>query len=115
MRGSLLALLVLLTLAGAAGAGTAQPRVLAIRFGPDLVVNPVTQDYLTSKLSRAADAHYDAAVILLDTPGGLSSSMKTIYTHELASKIPVIVYERSRVITPTGRVCSARAFPTQSS
>ena len=58
----------------------AQPRVLAIRFGPDLEVNPVTQDYLTDQLSRAARDGYDAAVILLDTPGGLSTSMKTIYT-----------------------------------
>ena len=31
----------------AAAAGTSKPRVLAIQFGPDLEVNPVTQDYLT--------------------------------------------------------------------
>ena len=103
MRGALVALLLGLTLTGAAAAATSQPRVLAIRFGPDLEVNPVTQDYLTSKLSRAADAHYDAAVILLDTPGGLSSSMKTIYTAELNAKLPVIVY-----VSPDGaRAASA--------
>ena len=64
---------------GGAGGANSKPRVLAITFGPDLEINPVTQNYLTSELSRAARKDYDAAVILLDTPGGLSSSMKTIY------------------------------------
>jgi membrane-bound serine protease (ClpP class) len=31
-------------------------------------------------------------VIVLDTPGGLSTSMRKIYQKELASPIPVIVY-----------------------
>jgi membrane-bound serine protease (ClpP class) len=110
MRGSILALLLLLLLAGSsAAAGNAQPRVLAIRFGPDLEVNPVTQDYLTSKLSHAAKAHYDATVILLDTPGGLSTSMKTIYTAELNAKLPVIVY-----VSPNGaRAASAGVWISQ--
>ena len=51
MRGVLVALAALI-LAGTAGAA-AQPRVLAIRFGPDLEINPVTQGYLTHELSRA--------------------------------------------------------------
>ena len=103
MRGSILALLLILLLAGSAAGGTAQPRVLAITFGPDLEVNPVTQDYLTGKLSHAAKSGYDAAVILLDTPGGLSSSMKTIYTAELNAKLPVIFY-----VSPDGaRAASA--------
>ena len=54
-----------LALAGAAGAAGSQPRVLAIRFGPDLDINPVTQSYFTSELARAARDHYDAAVIVL--------------------------------------------------
>src|SRR5690242_14789561 len=109
MRGSILALLLLFVLAGSAAAANAQPRVLAIRFGPDLEVNPVTQDYLTSKLSHAEKSGYDAAVILLDTPGGLSSSMKTIYTAELNAKLPVIVY-----VSPNGaRAASAGVWISQ--
>ena len=69
----------------------------------------VQQGYLTSELSHAADAGYDAAVILLDTPGGLSTSMKTIYTAELASRIPVIVY-----VSPEGaRAASAGVWVSQ--
>ncbi|HEY8407989.1 MAG TPA: nodulation protein NfeD [Gaiellaceae bacterium] len=109
MRGSILALLLLFVLAGSSAAASAQPRVLAIRFGPDLEVNPVTQDYLTSKLSHAEKSGYDAAVILLDTPGGLSSSMKTIYTAELNAKLPVIVY-----VSPDGaRAASAGVWISQ--
>ena len=47
----------------------ATPRVLAIHFGTD--VNPVTQDWLNHQLDRAASGGYAAAVIVLDTPGGL--------------------------------------------
>src|SRR5438874_12513444 len=107
MRGVLVALAALI-LAGTAGAA-AQPRVLAITFGPDLEINPVTQGYLTHQLSRAASDHYDAAVILLDTPGGLSTSMKTIYNAELNAKLPVIVY-----VSPNGaRAASAGVWVSQ--
>src|SRR5262249_2321197 len=86
-----------------AQASAAHPRVLAIRFGPDLEINPVTQDWFDSQLSRAAKDGYDAAVVELGTPGGLSSSMKNMYQHELSSKIPVIVY-----VSPEGaRAASA--------
>jgi membrane-bound serine protease (ClpP class) len=92
-----------LLLAGGSSSASGKPRVLAIRFGPDLEVNPVTQDYVTHQLSRAANDRYAAAVILLDTPGGLSTSMKTIYTAELNAKLPVIVY-----VSPDGaRAASA--------
>ena len=74
--------------------------MLAIRFS--LEINPVTQDYVNHQLDRAQKDHYDAAVILLDTPGGLSSSMEAIYKKELASKIPVIVY-----IAPKGAAAAS--------
>jgi membrane-bound serine protease (ClpP class) len=105
---ALLVALAALVLAGSAGAA-ARPRVLAIRFGPDLEINPVTQDYLTHELSRAASDHYDAAVILLDTPGGLSTSMKAIFNAELNAKLPVIVY-----VSPDGsRAASAGVWVAQ--
>jgi membrane-bound serine protease (ClpP class) len=105
---TLVALGLLVFVGGAAGANP-RPRVLAITFGPDLEINPVTQGYLTSELSRAANDHYDAAVILLDTPGGLSTSMKTIYQAELSSKVPVIVY-----VSPAGsRAASAGVWVSQ--
>ena len=76
----------------ASPAAAATPRVLAIHFAPDLEVNPVTQGWVNHELNRAKNGGYDAAVIVLDTPGGLSTSMRKIYQKELALSIPVIVY-----------------------
>ena len=77
------------------------PRVLAIHFTED--VNPVTQDWLNGQLSHAESHGYSAAVIVLDTPGGLEESMRKIVQKELALKIPVIVY-----VSPEGaRAASA--------
>jgi len=99
-------LAVALALSASAQAAS-RPRVLAIHFA--LEINPVTQDYVNHQLDRAQDGHYDAAVILLDTPGGLSTSMESIYKKELASKIPVIVY-----IAPKGAAAaSAGVFVAQ--
>ncbi len=64
--------------------------MLAIEFEND--VNPVTADWVISQLDRAERERFDAVVLLLDTPGGLSDSMRDIYKRELALKIPVIVY-----------------------
>jgi membrane-bound serine protease (ClpP class) len=87
----------------------AAPRVLVIHFGPDLEINPVTQDWVASQLGRADSGHYAAVVIELDTPGGLSTSMKKIYQRELAEKIPVIVY-----VAPAGaRAASAGVWLAQ--
>ena len=109
MKRALLVVLASLVFVGGAAGATSGPRVLAITFGPDLEINPVTQDYVTNQLTRAANDGYDAAVILLDTPGGLSTSMKTIYQAELASKIPVIVY-----VSPEGaRAASAGVWVAQ--
>jgi membrane-bound serine protease (ClpP class) len=103
--GSFVAAATVLALAGTAAA--AQPRVLAIHF--DTEVNPVTQDYLSHQLQRAADGHYAAAVIVLDTPGGLSDSMRKIVQKELSLPIPVIVY----VSPPGARAASAGVWITE--
>jgi len=83
------------------GAAAAPPRVLAIHFNTD--VNPVTQDWLNHELSDAQSHGYSAAVIVLDTPGGLEESMRKIVQRELSLRIPVIVY-----VSPNGaRAASA--------
>jgi membrane-bound serine protease (ClpP class) len=98
---SLVALMATLVLCATASATTSRPRVLAVKFEND--VNPVTQDYVNEQIDHANREGYDAVVILLDTPGGLATSMKKIYTKELASEVPVIVY----VAPPGARAASA--------
>ncbi len=75
-------LLAALAVAAFAAPGASASRVLAVHFGMD--VNPVTQDWLTSELDRAQNDGYDAAVIVLDTPGGLQESMRKIVQKELS-------------------------------
>jgi membrane-bound serine protease (ClpP class) len=93
----------------ASPAAAAPPHVLVIRFGPDLEINPVTKDWINHQLGVAESGHYAAVVIELDTPGGLSTSMREIYQRELREKIPVIVY-----VAPSGaRAASAGVWVSQ--
>ena len=102
-----LTLTATLALCATASAASTRPRVLAVKFEND--VNPVTQDYVTSEIDRANRDHYSAVVILLDTPGGLGSSMEKIVKSELASKVPVLVY-----VWPEGaRAASAGVWISQ--
>ena len=98
-------LLVSFVLAGNAVAAD-PPRVLAVKFSND--INPVTEDYLTGEIDRANNDGYDAVAILLDTPGGLDSSMRNIIKRILDSRVPVIVY----VYPPGSRDASAGVFIT---
>src|SRR5262249_44150259 len=97
----------------AASAQAATPRVLAIHF--DSEVNPVTQGFVNHEIGQAEKKGYDAAVIVMDTPGGLSDSMLNdtpwrlsysilyIYRRELSAKIPFLCY-----VSPSGaRAASA--------
>jgi membrane-bound serine protease (ClpP class) len=103
----LLLAVFLLALAFPAGAGAAAPKVLAIHFDAD--VNPATQDWLNHELSDAQSHGYSAAVIVLDTPGGLEESMRKIVQRELSLRIPVLVY-----VSPNGaRAASAGVWISQ--
>jgi len=98
----LLALLLALALAGGGNAAAASRRhVMAVHFVAD--VDPVTQQWLNDKIGDAERGGYDAVVIVLDTPGGLSESMRKIVKRELTAKLPVIVY----VAPPGARAASA--------
>ncbi len=78
--------------------------MLAAEFEND--INPVTQDYLIGAIERGEEEGYDAVVLLVDTPGGLDSSMREIIKAELAAKVPVVLY----VSPPGSRAASAGVF-----
>jgi len=107
LRAFLGSLAVALAIPALALASSSKPKVLVIHFG--LEVNPVTSSYLDHQLDRAENGHYNAAVIVLDTPGGLSESMRKIVKTEVALRIPVIVY-----VSPSGsRAASAGVWITE--
>lgn len=82
--------LLLVAVPAVVDAQTDKPRVLAVHLDND--INPVTQEYVENAIERAEDEEFDAVVILLDTPGGLSSSMRGIVKRFIASTVPVILY-----------------------
>ena len=90
----------------ASGAADERPLVLAIKLNSE--INPVSASFVKDSIDRAKSDHAAALVILLDTPGGLSTSMQDIYKAELASSVPVIVY-----VSPDGaRAASAGVYVT---
>ena len=92
MRGFLALSLVVGALAAAPAvlAQETAPRVLAVHLAND--INPVTQEFVENAVDQAEDGDYAAVVLVLDTPGGLASSMRGIVKRFLASEVPVVVY-----------------------
>jgi membrane-bound serine protease (ClpP class) len=107
-----------LTLALALGALAAAPSVLAQNDRPKVLavhldndINPVTQEYVDNSVTRAEDDGYAAMVLVLDTPGGLGSSMRGIVKRFLSATVPVVVY----VAPPGSSADSAGAVITMAS
>src|SRR5436305_3796031 len=88
---------------------TAAPPVVAIRLNSD--IDPVSASFVKDSISHAEGEHAAALAIVLDTAGGLSTSMQDIYEAELAAKLPVIVY----VAPQGGRAASAGVYVTMAS
>ncbi len=69
-------------------------------------IGPAAAEYFDDAAKRAADDGAVAIVLRLDTPGGLSDSMRQIISGMLASKIPLLVY-----VAPSGaRAASAGTY-----
>jgi membrane-bound serine protease (ClpP class) len=90
LRGLLVAALIGGALAASAHAQNDAKRVLAVYLDND--INPVTQEYVENAVDRAEDDGMAAVVLVLDTPGGLASSMRGIVKRFLAADVPVVVY-----------------------
>jgi membrane-bound serine protease (ClpP class) len=89
-----------------ASPGRASTSGAVVELHLDGVVDPFVANYLSSAISDANASHAAAVVILIDTPGGLDSSMREINQAILASRVPVIGY-----VSPSGaRAASAGTF-----
>ena len=101
----LVALLGIAT-AWAAAPKSPSPRPLIVTLRVDGAISPASADYLVRGISEAGDRRVDAIVLELDTPGGLSRSMRDIIKAILASPVPVIGY-----VAPSGaRAASAGTY-----
>lgn len=103
---ALLAGVLVLFLAGPAGAQDSQT-VPSIELTG--TIDPATEKWIDAALDRAADEDAPLAIIRLDTPGGLESSMRAIVKKIIDAPMPVVVY-----VSPDGaRAASAGAFITE--
>src|SRR3954453_16788499 len=74
-------------------------------------IDPPTERGIHKALGEAKDKHATVAIIRIDTPGGLDSSMRDIIKDILAAPMPVIAY-----VYPNGsRAASAGMYITQAS
>ncbi len=78
------------------------PVVLELKI--DGEVEPILATYIDEGITDAANRHASLIVITMDTPGGLSDSMKDIIQHILSSSVPVAVY-----VHPTGSRAASSA------
>jgi membrane-bound serine protease (ClpP class) len=89
-------------------AAAAEPAVPSIELSG--TIDPATQRWLGKALDDARDDHAPLAIIRIDTPGGLDSSMREMVKDIIAAPFPVVVY-----VSPDGaRAASAGMFITQS-
>jgi membrane-bound serine protease (ClpP class) len=84
------ALLGLIAAMSVPEAGSAEGEVMI--FELEGSINPGTALYVERGLKEAGERGAALAVIRLDTPGGLASSMRTIVKAILNSTVPVVVY-----------------------
>ena len=80
-----------------------QPIVMDLTL--DGEIEPVMATYIAEGLADAAHRNASLVLITMDTPGGLSDSMKDIVQHILASPVPVAVY-----VSPTGARGASAGF-----
>ena len=72
-------------------------------------INTIMASYIQTSVSRAEADRADALLVVVNTPGGISTSMDEIVTSLLNSKVPVVVY-----VYPSGaRAASAGLFVAQ--
>jgi membrane-bound serine protease (ClpP class) len=80
----------------AVSAGEANSK-LALTVSVDGAIGPATARYVKDALTKASERRAEVVVLRMNTPGGLSTSMREIIADVLASRVPVVGY-----VAPSG-------------
>ncbi|HLI51449.1 MAG TPA: ATP-dependent Clp protease proteolytic subunit, partial [Thermomicrobiaceae bacterium] len=86
----MLDLALLVTLGAIAPASAAGPRVYGLKLNG--VISQVSADRVVKVLDEAEQAHVDAVLIEINSPGGVEASTRRITQAILAARVPVIVF-----------------------
>jgi membrane-bound serine protease (ClpP class) len=85
------------------GMGQQPPRVIVIHLND--TIQPISADYMARGLDVAAADRAEAALIEIDTPGGLLDATRQMVGKIIASPVPVIVY-----VAPSGSRAGSAGF-----
>jgi membrane-bound serine protease (ClpP class) len=86
-----------------AAAPESRPRVVMLTL--DRMVHQVSAEYIIRGIRQANTSRADAVILELNTPGGLSNSMREIVQAILDSRVPVITY-----VAPSGGGAASAGF-----
>jgi membrane-bound serine protease (ClpP class) len=68
-------------------------------------IHPISSEYIVQAIDRAEKEEADLLIMVLDTPGGLDSSMREIIERILSSKVPVATF-----VAPSGARAASAGF-----
>ncbi|MFZ2055343.1 MAG: nodulation protein NfeD [Candidatus Aminicenantales bacterium] len=71
----------------------------------DAPVHPISSEYITRSIEKAERDNAPLLIIVLNTPGGLDSSMREIIAKILASRVPIVTY-----VAPGGARAASAGF-----
>jgi len=90
-------------LATAQAPGAQTPTVLVAQV--DAIIHPVSAEFMVDAIDRADADGAALLVFVLETPGGLVDSTRTIVTRMLAARTPVVVF-----VAPAGARAASAGF-----
>jgi membrane-bound serine protease (ClpP class) len=76
-----------------------------LKLTVDAPIHPITAQYITGAIDRAERNGDRLIILVLNTPGGLDSSMREIITKIVNSKVPVATY-----VSPSGARAASAGF-----
>ena len=71
----------------------------------DAPIHPVTSEYIQNAIEKAETENFRLVIMVLNTPGGLDSSMREIIERILSSDVPIAAY-----VSPNGARAASAGF-----
>src|SRR5881227_2579139 len=93
----------LILAAAVAFAVSARAAVLQITVND--MIHPISDEFIGRALAEAQRTHAEALLIVLQTPGGLIESTRSIVEKIMTSRVPVIIY-----VAPAGSRAASAGF-----